>query len=210
MRRGVWCAPSCAVLSAAPPLASAAAPPAPAEAAPGEVGGRCEAVLAGTLAGHRTADGADAFQASADVTEPVRRAEPGPWTVGPRSGEPRLALDGKRYPKDTGGRLGVIAHDGDRGTAGDYLDVRTGRQEFASISDSAHSANALPNSGVTEFGKAGTARFPAAGNTLGCVSDVFDLRGAPRNGADRVHVRLGSRGDTVWPGALFPQADVRR
>ncbi len=63
---------------------------------------------------------------------------------------------------------------------------------------------------ATEFGRAGTTRFPAAGNTLGYESDVFDLRGALRSGADDVHVRLGSRQDTVWLGALFLQADVRR
>ncbi|NML52975.1 hypothetical protein HHL19_09040 [Streptomyces sp. R302] len=92
----------------------------------------------------------------------------------------------------------------------DYLEVRTGGRKSALIGDSDNSANDWLNSGITEFGKAGTARFPAAGNTLGYDSDVFDLRGAPRNGADRVHVRLGSREDTVWLGALFPQADVRR
>ncbi|MGW4165166.1 DUF3344 domain-containing protein [Streptomyces sp. NPDC004788] len=46
-----------------------------------EPGGRYKAVLADTTIGHRTADGADAFQASADVTELVRSAEPGLWTV---------------------------------------------------------------------------------------------------------------------------------
>lgn len=345
VRRSVWCALSCAVLSAAAPLASATAPPAPGEAARipfaaryqaelhggivraanasakglkgtetsndgtsigyvdvdddpntynssraelpvpagarvawarlywggnlrvgeqkppkdngrvliAEPGGRYKAVLADTLVGHRTADGADAFQASADVTELVRWSEPGQWTVaqvnvamgrstvggwggwtlvaayektgeplrrlsvwdgfetvGPRSGELRLALDGNRYPKDTEGRLGVIAYDGDRGTSGDYLEVRTDRQKSTPINDSANSVNDWLNSSITEFGKAGTARFPAAGNTLGYDSDVFDLRGALRNGADRVHVRLGSREDTVWLGALFLQADVRR
>ncbi|MFF9499356.1 DUF3344 domain-containing protein [Streptomyces sp. NPDC014656] len=218
-----------------------------------EPGGRYKAVLADTLTGHRTGDGADAFQASADVTELVRWAAPGQWTVaqvnvamgrsavggwggwtlvaayekddeplrrlsvwdgfeatGPRSGELRVALDGHRYPKGTEGRLGVIAYDGDRGTSGDYLQVRTSRQKTTSIRDSANSVNDVLNSSITEFGKAGAARFPAAGNTLGYDSDVFDLRGALRNGADRVHVRLGSREDTVWLGALFLQADVRR
>ncbi|GGR28036.1 hypothetical protein [Streptomyces roseolus] len=161
MRRGVWCAPPCAVLSAASPLASAAAPPAPGEAARARL--------------HRGAD--------------------------PRVGE-------QKSPKDNGRVL--IAEPGDRETAGDYPAARTRRQESASINDSTHSADDWPNSGSTEFGKAGTARFPAVGNTPGYDSDVFDLRGAPRNGADRVHVRLGSREDTVWPGALFPRADVRR
>ncbi|MFF5500831.1 hypothetical protein [Streptomyces roseolus] len=93
---------------------------------------------------------------------------------------------------------------------GDCPNPWAGRQKPTAISDSTHSADDRPNSGVAEFRKAGTARFPAAGNTLGYDSDVFGPRGAPRNGADRVHVRLCGREDTVWLGALFPRADVRR
>ncbi|MFC9729352.1 hypothetical protein ACFWGM_28830 [Streptomyces roseolus] len=171
-RRGVWCALSCAVPSAAPPLASAAAPPAPGEAARVPFATR-------------------------------HRAEPHRGTV-------RAATTPAKGTGGTGGRLGGIAHDGVRGTSGDYPEVRTSRQESSSISDSTNSENGRPNSGVTEFGRARSARFPAAGNTPGHDPGAFDLRGAPRNGADRVHVRLGSREDTVWLGAPFPRADVRR
>lgn len=145
VRRSVLCALSCAVPTAAPPVASAA-PPAPGEAARVPFAARC-------------------------------RAEP---------------HDGIVRAADTSAQ--------GAGTVDDK--TATG--------DSANSANDVPNSGVTEFGGAGSTRSPAAGNTPGYNSDVFDLRGAPRNGADRVHVRLGSREDTVWSGALFPRADVRR
>ncbi|WP_328942843.1 DUF3344 domain-containing protein [Streptomyces sp. NBC_00250] len=218
-----------------------------------EPGGRYKALLADTLIGHRTADGADAFQASADVTELVRSSRSGQWTVaqvnvamgrsavggwggwtlvaayekaseplrriavwdgfetvGPRSGELRVPLDGNRYGKATNGRLGVIAYDGDRGTSGDYLAVETRRSKSTRLSDSANSADDVMNSSITEFGTGRTVRSPDRKNTLGYDSDVFDLRGALRDGADRVHVRSGSRKDTVWLGALFLQADVRR
>ncbi|MFF2849628.1 DUF3344 domain-containing protein [Streptomyces sp. NPDC058001] len=46
-----------------------------------EPGGDYQEVLADTLVGHRVAHGADAFQASADVTELVRSSGPGLWTV---------------------------------------------------------------------------------------------------------------------------------
>ncbi|MWA13367.1 DUF3344 domain-containing protein [Streptomyces sp. BA2] len=46
-----------------------------------EPGGSYRDVRADTLAGHRTADGADAFQASADVTRLVRSGGPGLYTV---------------------------------------------------------------------------------------------------------------------------------
>ncbi|MGY5047300.1 DUF3344 domain-containing protein [Streptomyces sp. 900105755] len=47
-----------------------------------EPGGACAELLADTVVGHRADHGADAFQASADVTEPVRSGGAGPWTVG--------------------------------------------------------------------------------------------------------------------------------
>ncbi|WP_406061660.1 DUF3344 domain-containing protein [Streptomyces sp. NBC_01077] len=218
-----------------------------------EPGGAYKALLADTLIGHRTADGADAFQASADVTKLVRSSRAGQWTVaqvnvamgrsavggwggwtlvaayekaseplrrirvwdgfetvGPHSGELRVPLDGNRYGKATNGRLGVIAYDGDRGTSGDYLAVRTSRSKSTRLSDSANSADDVMNSSITEFGTGRMVRHPDRTNTLGYDSDVFDLRGALREGADRVHVRFGSRKDTVWLGALFFQADVRR
>ncbi|MEF9885044.1 DUF3344 domain-containing protein [Streptomyces sp. P9-A4] len=218
-----------------------------------EPGGRYKALLADTLIGHRAADGADAFQASADVTDLVRSARPGQWTVaqvnvamgrskgggwggwtlvaayekaseplrrigvwdgfetvGPKTGELRVPLDANRYGKAAAGRLGVIAYDGDRGTSGDYLAVRTSRTKSTRLADSANSADDVMNSSITEFGAARTVRFPDRTNTMGYDSDVFDLRRALRDGADRVHLRFGSRKDTVWLGALFFQADVRR
>ncbi|WP_426365820.1 DUF3344 domain-containing protein [Streptomyces sp. E-08] len=218
-----------------------------------EPGGQYKALLADSLIGHRTADGADAFQASADVTDLVRRSRPGQWTVaqvnvamgrsavggwggwtlvaayekaseplrrisvwdgfetvGPRAGELRVPLDGNRFPKGVSGRLGLIAYDGDRGTSGDYLTVETSRSKSTRLSDSANSADDVLNSSITEFGTGGTVRSPDRTNTLGYDSDVFDLRGALRSGGDRVRVRVGSRKDTVWLGAVFLQADVRR
>jgi len=46
-----------------------------------EPGGQYKEVLADTLVGHRTAQGADAFQASADVTKLVRESGSGLYTV---------------------------------------------------------------------------------------------------------------------------------
>ncbi len=46
-----------------------------------EPGGACKELLADSVIGHRTADGADAFQATADVTDLVRNSGPGMYTV---------------------------------------------------------------------------------------------------------------------------------
>ncbi|MFF5141937.1 DUF3344 domain-containing protein [Streptomyces sp. NPDC013157] len=47
-----------------------------------EPGGAYKELLADTIVGHRAGRGADAFQASADVTALVRSSGPGLWTVG--------------------------------------------------------------------------------------------------------------------------------
>ncbi|MFD5325570.1 DUF3344 domain-containing protein [Streptomyces sp. NPDC127092] len=221
-----------------------------------EPGGQYKAVLADSTIGHRTADGADAFQASADVTELVRSAQPGLWTVaqvnvamgrsavggwggwtlvaayekadeplrrlavwdgfealGPKNREVSvpLALGADRIPQGADGRLGIVGYDGDRGTSGDYLAVETALAKSVTrsvISDSANSADDVMNSSITESGTSRMERLPAHQNTLGYDSDVFDLRGALRHGADRFHIRLGSPEDAVWLGALFLQADL--
>ncbi|MFF9195191.1 DUF3344 domain-containing protein [Streptomyces sp. NPDC014779] len=221
-----------------------------------EPGGQYKALLADTTIGHRTADGADAFQASADVTELVRSARSGLWTVaqvnvamgrsavggwggwtlvaayekadeplrrlavwdgfealGPRNQELTvpLALGAHRIPGGADGRVGIVGYDGDRGTSGDHLAVETGRAKSVTrsvVSDSANSADDVMNSSITDSGTSRMERLPAHQNTLGYDSDVFDLRGALRHGADRFHIRLGSRKDAVWLGALFLQADL--
>ncbi|MEU8621366.1 DUF3344 domain-containing protein [Streptomyces sp. NPDC048623] len=226
-----------------------------------EPGGQYRALLADTTIGHRTADGADAFQASADVTELVRSSRPGLWTVaqvnvamgrsavggwggwtlvaayekadeplrrlavwdgfealGPKNQElgVPLALGAHRIPQGADGRLGFVGYDGDRGTSGDYLAVETGVAKSAKgvtrtvLSDSANSADDVMNSSITEPGTSRMERLPAHQNTLGYDSDVFDLRGALRHGADRFHIRLGSRKDAVWLGVLFLQADLEQ
>ncbi|MFD9031753.1 DUF3344 domain-containing protein [Streptomyces sp. NPDC059567] len=216
-----------------------------------EPGGSYKPVLADTTIGHRTADGADAFQASADVTDLVRSADSGLWTVaqvnvamgrsavggwggwtlvvayenkeeplrrlavwdgfetlGPHTGPVRVALSDSAIPRGSGGQLGMVAYDGDRGTSGDYLAVETGRSKTFLLSDYANSAGDVMNSSITDSGAGRIERLPDHRNTLGYDSDVFDLEGALRHGAERLHVRFDSRQDTVWLGALFLQADV--
>ncbi|MFG2896903.1 hypothetical protein ACGFZH_07525 [Streptomyces zaomyceticus] len=136
MRRSVLCAPSCAALSAALPVASAAAP------------------------------------------------RPGEASRFPFTARHRAASD-------------------------DYPAAETRRSKSVRLSDSVNSPSDVMNSGITEFGTGGTVRSPDRTNTPGYDSDVFDPRGALRDGADRVHVRNGSRKDTVRLGVLFFQADVR-
>ncbi|MFG3499262.1 DUF3344 domain-containing protein [Streptomyces sp. NPDC047928] len=216
-----------------------------------EPGGEYKELLADSTIGHRTADGADAYQASADVTDLVRGAGPGLYTVAQvnvamgrsavgawggwtmvvayeKKSEPlrhlavwdgfqplndtESALDvdlgGLRIPKGAGGRLGIVAYDGDRGITGDSLTLTAGTRKTV-LSDYGNSADDVLNSTITDDGVSRAGRNPGHRNTLGYDSDVFDLRGALEKGADRLGVRLESKRDFVWLGALLLQADAR-
>jgi len=71
-----------------------------------EPGGSYKALLADTVTGHRVAGGADAFQASADVTKLVRESGSGMWTVA----QVNVAM-GKSKAGAWGGWTLVVAYD---------------------------------------------------------------------------------------------------
>lgn len=145
-----------------------------------EPDGEYKAVLADTVVGHRVARGADAFQASADVTKLVRASGSGLYTVaqvnvamgrsaagawggwtlmvayekeseplrhlamwdgfdslGPREDQV-IRLRGLRFPAGAGGRAGLVAYNGDRGSRGDSLTVSTGRGGPTALGDGAN------------------------------------------------------------------------
>ncbi|MFH9548862.1 DUF3344 domain-containing protein [Streptomyces sp. NPDC017435] len=217
-----------------------------------EPGGEYRAVLADTVVGHRVAEGADAFQASADVTKLVRESGAGLYTVAQinvamgRSGagawggwtlvvayenraEPlrdlsvwdgfdtlgsrtakEIRLRGLAVPKGAGGRVGLVAYDGDRGRTGDSLMFSTGGRTAAVLTDAVNPSDDVLNSTISEPGEAPAARVPAYANTLGYDSDVFDMRAGLRHGGDQLAVRLVSQQDAAWAGALFVAVDTRK
>ena len=218
-----------------------------------EPGGQYKAVLADTVVGHRVARGADAFQASADVTELVResrsglytvaqvnvamgRSAPGAWggwtlmvayekeseplrqlamwdgfdTLGPREDQV-IRLRDPKFPKGAHGRAGLVAYDGDRGHGGDSLTVSTGeRGPATALSDAANPLDDVLNSTISEPGPTAMERAPAYANTLGYDSDVLDLDKALRAGGDGLVLRLSSRRDAAWVGALFTAVDAKQ
>ncbi len=216
-----------------------------------EPGGDYKELLADTVVGHRVADGADAFQASADVTRLVRDSVPGLYTVaqlnvaggrsaagawggwtlvvayenpaeplrhlsvwdgfqplGSRAGV-EVALRDMPFAAGAGGRVGLVAYNGDPGTTGDSLTLAAGDGPSAAFGDAANPLDDVLNSTVSDPGSA-PARVPAYANTLGYDSDVFDLgQGLPRAG-DLATVRLTSQRDAAWAGVLFAAVDARR
>ncbi|MFI7388374.1 DUF3344 domain-containing protein [Streptomyces sp. NPDC049813] len=216
-----------------------------------EPGGAYKEVLADTPVGHRTAHGADAFQASADVTALVASGGSGLWTVAQVNvamgrtaagawggwtlvvayekeseplrqvfvqdgfdalggGRPGQAFHQRTAPAaGTGGVVGLVAYDGDRGSTGDALTLATGHRGSVALSDRANPARDILNSTISEPGDRPAQRLPAHANTLGYDSDVFPLGRAVRPGARALDLRLASSADRAWAGVLFGAVDVR-
>ncbi|MER5210533.1 DUF3344 domain-containing protein [Streptomyces sp. NPDC002838] len=214
-----------------------------------EPGGEYKEVLADAVVGHRVADGADAFQASADVTRLVREGGPGLYTVAQvnvamgrsaagawggwtlvvayenpaeplrhlalwdgfaslRSGAQEIRVQGLNFAAGAGGRAGLVAYNGDRGTHGDSLTLTTGSGS-AALSNNANPQDDVLNSTISEPGS-DPQRVPAYANTLGYDSDVFDLGRGLQQAGDQATFRLQSQQDAAWAGVLFVAVDAQR
>ncbi|GAA3161335.1 MULTISPECIES: DUF3344 domain-containing protein [Streptomyces] len=217
-----------------------------------EPGGDYKELLADTVVGHRVADGADAFQASADVTSLVRDSGAGLYTVaqvnvaggksaagawggwtlvvayenaaeplrhlsvwdgfaplGSRAGA-EFPLQDLPFAAGAGGRVGLVAYNGDRGTTGDSLLLTAGDSPATAFADRANPVDDVLNSTITDPGRTAPARVPAYANTLGYDSDVFDLAGGLPHAGDRATFRLTSQRDAAWAGVLFASVDARQ
>ncbi|MEV0776654.1 hypothetical protein [Streptomyces sp. NPDC050428] len=114
------------------------------------------------------------------------------------------------WPSGGAGAIGVVSYDGDPGTGGDSVTVRTGRGIASSVSDSANPTHDVMNSSIADDGSNHIKRQPAYKNTLGYDSDVFDLREALVSGGDTMNVSFRTGCDSVWLGAFFVAVDARR
>ncbi|MFE1194920.1 DUF3344 domain-containing protein [Streptomyces olivaceoviridis] len=122
-----------------------------------------------------------------------------------------VRLTGMRVPARAGGRVGLVAYDGDRGSAGETLTLSVGpRRTPVALRDSANPPDDVLNSTISEPGDVPARRIPAYANTLGYDSDVFDLGRALRRGGDQPGFRLVSHADAAWAGALFAAVDSRK
>ncbi|MBW8797291.1 MAG: hypothetical protein JF597_27950 [Streptomyces sp.] len=182
-----------------------AADPSRAELRLPEPGGAHEELLADTVVGHRAGRGADAVQASADVTAPVRSGGPGLSPDTPAEVRP----NGLHAPRGADGRTGPVAYNGDRGGTGDSLTYTTAGRAPVPLQDSADPADDVLDSTINEPGPVRARREPAYANTLGYGSDVFDLGTGLAQGGDQLTFRLVSQRDAAWAGALFAAVDAR-
>ncbi|MFD4261683.1 DUF3344 domain-containing protein [Streptomyces sp. NPDC058534] len=125
-----------------------------------------------------------------------------------RSGAAELRLRGARFPAGAGGRVGMVAYDGDRGTTGDSLTVTTGSGSRP-LTGPANPAGDILNSTITGPGEASPTRVPAYANTLGYDSDVFDIGGGLPKSGDEAVLQLASGRGAAWAGVLFAAVDAR-
>ncbi|MGW6458595.1 DUF3344 domain-containing protein [Streptomyces sp. NPDC055078] len=126
-----------------------------------------------------------------------------------------FTLPGLRIPARASGRVGFVAYDGDRGRAGDTVEVRAdtgktfGINDWTGISDSANPATDVMNSTITGPDSA-MKRQPAHVNTLGYDSDVFAIDPALWAGGTHLNFRFHAENLGYALGVLFVQADTRR
>ncbi|MGA5286516.1 DUF3344 domain-containing protein [Streptomyces pseudogriseolus] len=165
------------------------------------------------VAGGRSAAGAwggwTLVVAYEDPAEPLRHLSV--WDgFAPLGGDSaaHVTLRDLPFPAAAGGRVGMVAYNGDRGTAGDSL-VLTAGDTTTALGDGANPAEDVLNSTISGPANASSARVPAYANTLGYDSDVFDLDGLLSRAGDQAAFRLTSQRDAAWAGVLFAAVDAR-
>ncbi|WP_077801479.1 DUF3344 domain-containing protein [Streptomyces sp. JHA26] len=144
-----------------------------------------------------------------DPAEPLRHLSLWDGFTPLRSRAAELRLQGMEFAAGAGGRVGMVAYNGDRGTTGDSLTLTAGSGSTP-LSGPADPRGDVLNSTIGGPAAASPARVPAYGNTLGYDSDVFDVPGGMPRAGDQATVRLASERDDAWAGVLFAAVDARR
>ncbi|GAA0657030.1 hypothetical protein GCM10009535_40040 [Streptomyces thermocarboxydovorans] len=140
-------------------------------------------------------------------SEPLRQLALWDGFAALRSRGEDLRLTGLNIADGASGQVGLVAYNGDRGTAGDSL-VVTGPSGSASLGDGVNPRDDVLNSTISGPGTG--SRVPDYGNTLGYDSDVFDVgRGMLGAGTDAA-LRLTSASDAAWAGVFFLTAEARQ
>ncbi|MEU3858335.1 hypothetical protein AB0F03_13350 [Streptomyces sp. NPDC028722] len=148
--------------------------------------------------------GADTLHASTDVTRLMPDSSSGLYTVA------RLAVARGRPAVGTGGRVGPVAYDGDRGRAGDALTFSAGhRRTPVALRHPASPTDGVPNPTINEPGAVRARQVPAYANAPGHQADLTDLGPAPRHRGDRPALGLVPHADAAWAGAHLVAVDAR-
>ncbi|MGX2996326.1 DUF3344 domain-containing protein [Streptomyces sp. JNUCC 64] len=162
--------------------------------------GQYKEVLADSVVGHRTAGGADAFQASADVTAQVRAGGSGTWTVG----QVNVAM-GNSGAGAWGGWTLVVAYE----KQSEPLRQLALWDGFAYLGEGHHEA-AVRLDGVTvPSGGGGTAGFVAYNGDAGTTGDALTVSVGRRAGTSLKDARNPS-GDLLNSTVAEPGTQAKR
>jgi hypothetical protein len=111
--------------------------------------------------------------------------------------------------------VGVVAYEGDLGTAGDGAQIQRASGSFSALnnavnpgSDTVASANNVFNSTISNAGALVTSRTPSFRNNLGYDADLFRTTNVLGNGQTSTQVRLSTSGDAYQPGVVTLATDL--
>jgi hypothetical protein len=99
--------------------------------------------------------------------------------------------------------VGIVAYDGDRGTAGDYA-----RFDGVTLTSPQSPATNFFNSTIDTFGSLVTSREPSPANNFGFDVKVADATGILANGATSARIELGTVGETIYVGLVSTRIDL--
>jgi len=107
--------------------------------------------------------------------------------------------------------LGVVAHDGDRGQAGDQLSFN-GAGTFVNISDGIHPVNNVFNSTISNGGVVTPLRNPSYNNNLGHDANIYapDNSGFNYigNSATNASIRVSTQNETILTSVITSAIDI--
>ena len=105
-------------------------------------------------------------------------------------------------------RLGVMAYDGDKGSAGSIYIGDSLRFNGTAVSDALNPANDFFNSSITRAGTRITAKQPDFANQLGLDIDTVAVDPLVANGATSATIALSTGGETYAPGVVTLAIDL--
>ncbi len=116
-----------------------------------------------------------------------------------------IEISGFRAPVEgaVDATVGIVAYDGDRGTAGDYA-----RFNGVTLTSPQSPATNFFNSTIDTFGSLVTSREPSPVNNFGFDVKVADATGILANGATSARIELGTVGETIYVGLVSTRIDL--
>jgi uncharacterized repeat protein (TIGR01451 family) len=108
-------------------------------------------------------------------------------------------------------RVGIVAYEGDAGTDGDQVQLRSGTGAggtFTTLSDALHPANNFFNSAISNQGSRTTTKNPDYDDNLGFDAAILEADNLIGNSATGATLRFTTSSDSYFPGVLTTSIDI--